>query len=219
MFPELTRDDVFRLETKRLWLRWPRAADAAAFAQLAGEENVARWTANIPHPYPRAAADAFILSARRENAEGAALKLALALRTRPQEAIGGIGLIASARPGTATLGYWLGQPYQGEGLMAEAVEALLSMVFGVTSIEEIEATVLPANAPSLRVLRHVGFERDGRRMSPAPARGGDQEVEIWRLDRAAFLAPYATPRPLPVMREQARRREPAHAALALAGEQ
>ena len=29
MFPDLTRDDVFRLETRRLWLRWPRAADAA----------------------------------------------------------------------------------------------------------------------------------------------------------------------------------------------
>ena len=28
MFPEITRDDIFRLETERLWLRWPRAADA-----------------------------------------------------------------------------------------------------------------------------------------------------------------------------------------------
>ena len=25
MFPEIIRDDVFRLETRRLWLRWPRA--------------------------------------------------------------------------------------------------------------------------------------------------------------------------------------------------
>ena len=30
MFPDLARDDVFRLETARLWLRWPRASDAAA---------------------------------------------------------------------------------------------------------------------------------------------------------------------------------------------
>ncbi len=28
MFPDLTRDDVFRIETKRLWLRWPRIQDA-----------------------------------------------------------------------------------------------------------------------------------------------------------------------------------------------
>ena len=35
MFPELTRDDVFRLETRRLWLRWPRMADANAILRLA----------------------------------------------------------------------------------------------------------------------------------------------------------------------------------------
>jgi hypothetical protein len=30
MFPDLLRDDVFRLETRRLWLRWPRAAEETA---------------------------------------------------------------------------------------------------------------------------------------------------------------------------------------------
>ena len=38
MFPDLTRDDVFRLETRRLWLRWPRLADAQAIVRLAGEK-------------------------------------------------------------------------------------------------------------------------------------------------------------------------------------
>jgi hypothetical protein len=52
MFPDLLRDDVFRLETRRLWLRWPRAADTALIASLAGERDVAEMTANIPHPYP-----------------------------------------------------------------------------------------------------------------------------------------------------------------------
>ena len=28
LFHDLTRDDVFRLETRRLWLRWPRLASA-----------------------------------------------------------------------------------------------------------------------------------------------------------------------------------------------
>lgn len=38
MFPELTRDDVFRLETRRLWLRWTRMADASAILRLAGRK-------------------------------------------------------------------------------------------------------------------------------------------------------------------------------------
>ncbi len=37
MFPELARDDVYRLETWRLWLRGPRAADAPRLSELAGE--------------------------------------------------------------------------------------------------------------------------------------------------------------------------------------
>ena len=41
MFPDLTRDDVFRLETRRLWLRWPREADVPSLVRLAGEKVVA----------------------------------------------------------------------------------------------------------------------------------------------------------------------------------
>ena len=36
MFPDLTRDDVFRLETRRLWLRWPRLADVQAIVRQRG---------------------------------------------------------------------------------------------------------------------------------------------------------------------------------------
>ena len=47
MFPELTRDDVFRLETRRLWLRWPRIADSTAILRLAGEKAVAQWAGKL----------------------------------------------------------------------------------------------------------------------------------------------------------------------------
>lgn len=53
MFPDYFRDDVFRLETQRLWLRWPTAADAPLIEKLAGEREIAEFTARIPHPYPR----------------------------------------------------------------------------------------------------------------------------------------------------------------------
>ena len=35
MFPEIAKDDVFRIETRRLWLRWPRLADAPAMLLVA----------------------------------------------------------------------------------------------------------------------------------------------------------------------------------------
>jgi hypothetical protein len=52
MFPDLTRDDVFRIETRRLWLRWPTAKDRDAILKLAGDRAVAEMLARVPHPLP-----------------------------------------------------------------------------------------------------------------------------------------------------------------------
>ncbi len=70
MFPEITRDDVFRLETERLWLRWPRAADVEAMVELAGDPEVALKTARIPQPYEARDSEGFIMRARAENTAG-----------------------------------------------------------------------------------------------------------------------------------------------------
>ncbi len=88
MFPDLTRDDVFRLETQRLWLRWPRAADAAAITAFASRPEVAQMTAAIPYPYPAQEADRFIFEARADNAAGRALHLALTLKGGPRTVVG-----------------------------------------------------------------------------------------------------------------------------------
>src|SRR5439155_11525397 len=77
MFPDLTADDIFRIETKRLWLRWPRASDAPAITSFVSLAQVARMTASIPHPYPPGEAERFIMKARTGNAGGTALVLAI----------------------------------------------------------------------------------------------------------------------------------------------
>lgn len=224
MFPELTRDDVFRLETRRLWLRWPRAADVGAFVDLASDPSVALWTAHIPHPYTREAAEAFVLRARTANGEGLTLALALALRGRPQEAIGGLELTPDGA-GSARLGYWLGQPFRKQGYMAEAIEALVSMVYGLTEIAAIEAEVRPDNAASLGVLDGLGFREAGRRIVEAPARGTSYDCLVLRLEKRVFVGAAAarTPgpaaRPLPSMSQQRREDPRMTRALALAADQ
>ena len=183
MFPDLMRDDVFRLETSRLWLRWPRAADAARIAEYASDREVASMTAQIPHPYPPGAAAEFVLTARAGNLAGTQIVVVITSKQRPNEALGCVGLSVTGED-EATLGYWLARPRWGQGLMREAVCALTGLAISATRLNSIIANARADNAASRRVLETVGFIRDGYGVESAPARGGSLVVERWRLSRA-----------------------------------
>jgi RimJ/RimL family protein N-acetyltransferase len=195
MFPEITRDDVFRLETERLWLRWPRAADSAYVAHLAGDPDVALQTARIPLPYEMHHAEAFIIESRAENAAGAGLVLALTQKRKPNEPIGVIGLHGAGNRGVATLGFWLGKPFWGQGLMTEAASVAIDLVFGVTSLERIASFTMTTNDPALRLHRRLGFSTLGRDVRPAPARGAEVECELFEIRRGATIGAFGMRRP------------------------
>jgi len=187
MFPELTRDDVFRLETRRLWLRWPRMADGSAILKLAGAKAVAEMTASIPHPYPADAVEPFIFAMRKGNALGEHLVLAVTPRERPNELIGMIGAHkqASGRP---FLGYWIGTPHWNKGFATEAVQSLIDTLFSLVQLEAIEADTRVINPASRRVLEKSGFRQEGSFLKSLPARGGLFPCEQFRLDRSTWAA-------------------------------
>ncbi len=188
MFPDLFRDDVFRIETRRLWLRWPTARDAEVLQRLAGEPAVAEMTAGIPLPFTRADAEAFVMASRAGNAAGTGLILVLCERARPGRAIGVVSITREGDGAPAHLGYWLGHPSWGDGLMTEAAVALVHAWFAWTSATRLDASARVINPASRRVLEKAGFVWTGRAMVPAPARGGEHEVDRFRLDRGRWLA-------------------------------
>ncbi len=183
MFPDLLRDDVFRLETRRLWLRWPRAADAALIASLEGEQDMAEMTAYRPHPYPPGAAAEFVLKARADNMGGDALVLALAPKARPGDIIGAIALRRSGEQ-NATLDFWLGKPFWSQGYVSEAVRALTNMAFSFTDLAEIHASLRQDHAAARRALEACGFHAAGPGVETAPARGGMIPIERFALSRS-----------------------------------
>ncbi|MBM3563462.1 MAG: GNAT family N-acetyltransferase [Alphaproteobacteria bacterium] len=195
MFPEITHDDVFRLETERLWLRWPRAADADEIRRHVGDPDVALMTASIPHPYEAHDADAFITSARLENAAGGGLHLVITPKNRPGDAIGLVSLHGADRRGAATLGFWLGKTYWGHGFTTEAARALIDLAFGITSLDRIVSSARPDNSFSLHIHEKLGFRRMGRGILAAPARGGDIEVELFELKRGEAHTLFGARRP------------------------
>lgn len=188
MFPDLTRDDVFRIETRRLWLRWPQARDAAAIVRLAGDQAVAEMTARIPHPIEPLGIDTFVIEARRANAEGGSLTVALALRSAPTALIGIVSIHPESTATGPHLGFWLGVPHWGAGLMSEAAKTLVDAYFAYAGGQELTSAAITANGASRRVLEKCGFVRQGSALQAFPARGGEREVDLFRLTRAEWSA-------------------------------
>ncbi|MGD0564661.1 MAG: GNAT family N-acetyltransferase [Roseiarcus sp.] len=187
MFPDLARDDVFRLETARLWLRWPRAADAPAIARYCSRREVAEFTARIPHPYPPGTAERFIFAAREANASGRDLTLVMTPIRDKREAIGAVALEARGQD-RLTLGYALAPEAWGKGLASEAVGAMVDAGFVLTKAVELVASARVENAASRRVLEKAGFEFTGTGLQGAPARGGMVPCDRFGMTRDAWAA-------------------------------
>ena len=207
MFPDISRDDIFRLETERLWLRWLRAADASAIAAFAGLADVARMTASIPHPYPPGEAERFILQARASTAGGDALVLAATTKAKGRSVVG----LVSAQveePGEVEFGYTIGPAYAGRGYATEMVAAMIDAVFNLTEARALVANSRTINPASRRVLEKCGFVFTGTGLKDLPARGGKHPCDFFRRDRRGWASGHATPRRLPGMTQQAARTMP-----------
>ncbi|TVR10240.1 MAG: N-acetyltransferase [Salinarimonadaceae bacterium] len=179
MFPDLMRDDVFRLETARLWLRWPRHSDARAVADIACAKEAADLSASIPHLAPRGDADGFVVAARGDNMLGARLTLAITPKSRPNVLIGMVGVAPGETCGEGELGYWIGAPWQGSGYTTEAVRAMIGACFDLAGLSAITAAVEADNPAARRVLEKCGFAPAGERL-----RGGARH-DVLRLARPA----------------------------------
>ncbi len=201
MFPDLTCDDVFRLETKRLWLRWPRASDASSIKAFASLAETAHMTAAVPHPYPAGEAERFIFAARADNANGAGLILVISEKGDGRPVIGLLSATVSAS-GELDLGFMLSPSMWGKGFATEAVLAHVEALFALTKAERILANVRAINPASRRVLEKCGFSYLDSGLDLLPARGGLHPCDRFELTRKCWAASRLLPR-LPAMAHQA----------------
>jgi len=185
MFPDLTADDIFRLETKRLWLRWPRASDAGHITSFASLAVTAQMTAAIPHPYPAGEAERFIFKSRADNLEGKGLVLAIVQKRAPHQVIGVISATQSDQT-NIELGYLLAPAAWGKGLATEAATALVDAIFSLTPATSVVANARVINFASRRVLEKCGFVYLDTGLDILPARGGLHPCDRFVLDRKAW---------------------------------
>ena len=189
MFPVITRADVFRIETPRLWLRWPEMRDVTAIKAYASRAEVAEMTASVPHPYPEDEAVRFVMQVRDSNSQGETLEL-LIERKGPHRAVIGTVLVRCGQDQTPFIGYALHPDFWGQGYASEAAKALIDTVFLLTDAEHMAATVRADNAASRHVLAKLGFVATGERSHFAPLRNAFHVLIDYRLARADYHAEF-----------------------------
>jgi [ribosomal protein S5]-alanine N-acetyltransferase len=84
-------------------------------------------------------------------------------RQSDDQLVGGLtlGQVRRGVAQAASLGYWMGEPFAGQGYMTASVRALAPFVFQTLRLRRIEAACLPNNTASIRLLEKVGFQREG----------------------------------------------------------
>ncbi len=134
---------------------------------LADEENLVKY-ANNPKvsanlfdtfPYPYTVADARKWISSQQDIETPTY-FAIDING---EAAGGIGMMIKPdvyRRG-ASMGYWLGEPFWGKGLMTEAVKLFTGYAFSNFDLLRLQAGVYSSNPASMRVLQKAGFVKEG----------------------------------------------------------
>lgn len=61
----------------------------------------------------------------------------------------------------AELGYWLGESYQGKGLMTAACKAVMDYAFEEWHLNRLMIRVVPENTRSLAIPHRLGFKLEG----------------------------------------------------------
>jgi ribosomal-protein-alanine N-acetyltransferase len=165
-FPRLflARSDPFRLTGERVYLRAPERGDWEDWAGLRARSRqfLEPWEPSWP-------ADAL----SRLSFRSRVTRYAEDWRTdqaynffifsTDDALVGGIGL-SNVRRGvseTASLGYWVGEPFARQRWMTAALPLVLDFSFDRLRLHRVEAACLPTNVPSRALLMRTGFQQEG----------------------------------------------------------
>ena len=154
---------------------------ALAISALANDPEVAANLRDVfPHPYALSDAQDFISACQQAGPDS--LFLAILVEGQPA---GGISLCRGqdVYRESAELGYWLGRPYWGKGIMTEAVGRICALGFARLPIRRIFAEPFARNLGSRRVLEKNGFQLEGIMRQGAVKQGEGLDYCMYALLR------------------------------------
>ncbi len=160
------------IHTDRLILRSFQDADAARVAELIGNLAVSRWLTRVPYPYSPQDARSFF-------ARHAADDMVFAVTH--------VGHLIGCCSIGEELGYWLGEPFWGNGYASEAATALVDRYFEASS-DPIQSGYILGNSASAGVLSKLGFRPNRREQAVCLALNSMVTLQKMTLSQSTWRA-------------------------------
>jgi ribosomal-protein-alanine N-acetyltransferase len=177
-------DSMPTIETDRVVLREiRRELDLNALFDLFADVEVAQYTDTGPFKSMGEATEVMDWIGEIF-ADCRGMRWALSLASDPDTLVGTAGYNQWDRGNnSAAIGYDLARRYWGQGLMTEALEAMLRFGFDAMSLNRIEADVTVGNDASVRVLEKLGFQREGLSRQRGYWKGSYHDLWLFSLLR------------------------------------
>jgi len=144
------------IRTERLVLLPPRANDLRAVVNACQDPDIPRFIPFVPVPYSEEDGRAFLDSVERAWSESDERTFAIC---RDDGVM--IGAVTIRLRDGGTVGYWLSAAARGQGLMTEAVRAVVRWAREECGIDRLSLWTHPENLASQAVAERAGFVRVG----------------------------------------------------------
>lgn len=162
----MNRREAFRefpvLKTKRLILRQPTMKDVEWYYDYFSRPEIV-WGGGEPGPKNMSAARKefmnYLIDLYRKRC-GFRWIITLKGEGRPIGTLGFYKWVPSASY-QAEMGYDLEKEQWGKGIMSEAMKAVVSFGFEKMELNRIEVYVMPRNKRSIKMIKNLGFQREG----------------------------------------------------------
>ncbi|MBS4207339.1 GNAT family N-acetyltransferase [Bacillus sp. FJAT-50079] len=148
------------ITTKRLALRLFQKFDAATIAKLCNNYEIYRHTLLLPYPYTLDHALSWIEHHLDHFNTNKSFEFAITDKDSG-ELYGAIGLSNNQMFHHGELGYWIGEPFWGNGYATEAAQALVQFAFDEKQYHKVFARHFQSNPASGKVMQKIGMKQEG----------------------------------------------------------
>lgn len=182
------------LNTPRMILREPRSGDVDDIFAFCSKEESCRYVDWTPHANKKESKDFIMYLKRQMYAYNTKSYTWFAEHKISRRVIATVSLVETDYSGKiATVGYTFSEEFQHKGYATEAMLRVMHYLFSEKAVERIEAKVLPANFPSLRLLERLGMQREGLLRKGVFCKTALADVYVYSILKNEFYKKFSNP--------------------------